>query len=321
MKPIRTMLFVTAFMFGITACEKQEDFTETLTSEEVSASLSTDDAAEIFAAALGSESAGVSQQAEDALQKALEIIAQTAKYVDIQASVKSGDGNGNNGGNEDINGNGNGDRDQDQNQDGDQDRDQDRDMNQDQDGDCDSSGNGNGNGYTSGCDTTITGTCDSTNNDYTWDYSWDHDYFYNWDGDSLPDSIYCNFNHYGYIDAPRYQLQDTCYGQWQLNGISPDSAAFNMNGYCYRSGQHQFKNQNQNRYNVRISQTLNGVKIDKTSKDITCGNATMQLMAMTMSGYSYSFTAQVRFAGNGIAALTIGNTVYTINLNSASIEE
>jgi hypothetical protein len=65
--------------------------------------------------------------------------------------------------------------------------------------------------------------------------------------------------------------------------------------------------------------TIEEVTVNKTTKSITGGSATLTIMGTATGKGNYSFSAKVTFLGGGQGTMVIDGTTYNVNLLTGEI--
>lgn len=144
---------------------------------------------------------------------------------------------------------------------------------------------------------------------HTWEYT------LNCDTDSNPVSITGTGNHTGEYDGPRIHSNTNGTRNWTITGLGSSSADFIYNGSHSRSGVHTSKIGKKNTFTTSIQTVTSNVLVDKSTKHIVSGSATVNATCTSSSGKAYTFTGTLVFNGDETATLTLNGNTYTITFN------
>lgn len=161
-------------------------------------------------------------------------------------------------------------------------------------------------------DSTITGSITGSvtaSFTHTWQYT------LNCDSNSNPVSITGTGNHTGEYDGPRIHSNTNGTRNWIITGLDSGSSDYIYNGNHSRTGVHTSKVGKKNTFTTSIQTVTTNLLVDKTTKHIVSGSATVNATCTSSSGKEYTFSGTLVFNGNETATLTLNGNTYTINFN------
>lgn len=117
----------------------------------------------------------------------------------------------------------------------------------------------------------------------------------------------------GTYDTPRLSSNDSASATFQVSNLLAGTA-YNVTGIYNRYGTQTSKVRNKASFSSTIIFSTTALLIDKSTKRVSGGSATLTIYGKSSTGNIYSFNATVTFLGNQQATLVIGSKAYTINL-------
>lgn len=100
---------------------------------------------------------------------------------------------------------------------------------------------------------------------------------------------------------------DSTSAQISVSGVQSSSSSYLLNETYVRKGTQQSFITNQHAFASTLTFTSNNIIIDKTTKKITSGTATVKFNGTDLTGKAVSSTATVTFLGNNQATLVLNN--------------
>lgn len=154
-------------------------------------------------------------------------------------------------------------------------------------------------------DTTVTRQRTGTYNySYTFQYSW-----------SLVNVNQFTFSYamHGVYDTPWMSSNDSASATFQVSSLLVGQN-FLVAGIYNRHGSQASKMRAKVTFKSTFTCSTTDLQIDKTTRRITGGTATVTLYGQTSTGLAFTYSATVVFLGNQTATLYIGSNSYTVNL-------
>lgn len=136
--------------------------------------------------------------------------------------------------------------------------------------------------------------------------------------DSLKSFVY-KMN--GVYDAPRMSSNDSANANWTVlssNGNGPTGGTATVNGTYNRDGSQTSKVRNKNIFTSKIILTTTNLVVDKATKVILGGTASLTVTGNNTNGNSFSYAGSITFNGNGQATLQFANSrQFAIDISKA----
>lgn len=123
------------------------------------------------------------------------------------------------------------------------------------------------------------------------------------------------FNYTGHVDydAPRMSSDDNSTAQYTVTGLEPASNAWVLNSSYVRNGTQQSKIRLKRSFSSVITITSSNITVDKATRKVVSGTATVEFAGNGSGGYSVSRAATLTFLGNNKATLAFKNgSTFTI---------
>ncbi len=113
-------------------------------------------------------------------------------------------------------------------------------------------------------------------------------------------------------DAPKMSSNDSSIGSMTITGL--ESSSYIINTSYLRNGSQQSKVLNKNSFTSNITITSEDITVDKVSKEITSGTASVSISGASTSGKSFNYSGTITFTGSRAATLILGNgNTYSIS--------
>ncbi|HMQ61355.1 MAG TPA: hypothetical protein PKE06_11855 [Flavilitoribacter sp.] len=130
---------------------------------------------------------------------------------------------------------------------------------------------------------------------------------------SLPTSLVYTRNTNGQYESARLKAMETATGQWVVSNLTT-GLFYVLNGSYSRQGSQMFKIGNQNTFSSTTQFTVTDLKVNKITKLIDSGLATLVISGEGTTGYSFNHTGSVEFLGDGSAIVTVNGHTWTVDL-------
>jgi hypothetical protein len=165
------------------------------------------------------------------------------------------------------------------------------------------------------CGTTIADSISASGktNDVTFSYFYKFIRTLNCNANSQPDNVSNAITFKGSIDGPRITSVDAGTSTVTIGGLTTNATTFVVNGKYSRKGAFTSKVGGKATGTSDVEITATNVLLSKPARNIVSGTATITISGSSAKG-TFSFTGTMAFSGNNTATLTVGTTVYIINL-------
>ncbi|HSQ76131.1 MAG TPA: hypothetical protein VLT13_11270 [Bacteroidota bacterium] len=117
----------------------------------------------------------------------------------------------------------------------------------------------------------------------------------------------------GVYDTPKMSSDDSASAALQVSNLL-SCQTYSVTGLYNRYGTQASKLRNKLTFRSTITAAITDLQIDKNTKRVTSGTATMTMYGQSSAGNAFSFTATVTFLGNQQGTLVINGKTYTLNL-------
>ena len=117
------------------------------------------------------------------------------------------------------------------------------------------------------------------------------------------------FNYTGHVDysGPRMSSDDNSTAQIIVTGLEPSSNNFILNSSYVRNGTQQSKVRLQRSFTSTLTITSSNITIDKSTRKIISGTATVEFVGTGSGGHTINRGATLTFLGNNKATLALKN--------------
>ena len=143
-------------------------------------------------------------------------------------------------------------------------------------------------------------------------YSYSYSFHYSF-GIANANQFNFSYTMKGTYETPRMTSSDSAAATLQVSNILTGQA-YSVTGIYNRYGTQVSKVRNWARFSSTITFSFTALEIDKTSKRISGGTATLSMSGQTDAGRIFAYTATVTFLGSQQATLIIGGKAYSVNL-------
>lgn len=132
---------------------------------------------------------------------------------------------------------------------------------------------------------------------------------------TTPSTFTLSFDGTSAYSSPRLSSNDKAAAMLSVSGLSSSDSQYNLTGTYTRNGQQQIKVGEQKTFNSTIGFNLNNVKLDKITKQIVSGTATVQLVIVGSEGGAATKNVSITFLGGGKATIIVeGGASYNVNI-------
>ncbi|WP_429381578.1 hypothetical protein [Mucilaginibacter sp. UYCu711] len=130
---------------------------------------------------------------------------------------------------------------------------------------------------------------------------------------SQPDNLVNTITFKGNFDGPRLTSTDAGTSSITIAGLTANATNFIINGTYNRKGSFTSKVGGKPSGSSNVTITATNVLLSKPGREILSGSATITISGSAAAG-TFNYTGILIFKGSNQATLTVGTTVYLINL-------
>jgi hypothetical protein len=135
----------------------------------------------------------------------------------------------------------------------------------------------------------------------------------NCNANNQPDNLVNTITFKGNFDGPRLTSNDVGTSTVTIAGLTANATNFVINGTYNRKGSFTSKVGGKASGSSNVTITATNVLLSKPGREIVSGSATITIAGSAAAG-TFNYTGILAFKGNNQATLTVGTTVYLINL-------
>jgi hypothetical protein len=177
------------------------------------------------------------------------------------------------------------------------------------------------NGRIDGCgvsyDTTI-------NRSYTgaylsYSYTMGYSYSLSCTTGGIPSALNYTLTNSGTRSGIRLESQGSSTGSLSAAGFEISKSVYTVNGSITRSHTSTQKSGAQKTFTSQSQSDLTNLVVDKSTKKILSGTATVTASGTSSGGGNYNYSATVTFNGDGTANYTINSSAYVVNLTTGQV--
>jgi hypothetical protein len=116
----------------------------------------------------------------------------------------------------------------------------------------------------------------------------------------------------GQYHGPRMSSDDAASASFTITNIH--SGSYTFNGTYSRNGTQVSKVRNQNSFTSSLIVTFDQLSVDRSSRRVMSGTATVEFLGEGTNGRSFTYTGQLTFTGDQKANLKIGTRMFLLDL-------
>ncbi|MBC7401168.1 MAG: hypothetical protein H7289_14610 [Mucilaginibacter sp.] len=135
----------------------------------------------------------------------------------------------------------------------------------------------------------------------------------NCNASSQPDNLVNAITFKGNFDGPRLTSTDVGTSSVTIAGLTTNATNFVVNGTYNRKGTFTSKVGGKASGSSNVTITATNVLLSKPGREIVSGSATITISGTAAAG-TFNYTGILAFKGGNQATLTVGTTIYLINL-------
>jgi hypothetical protein len=128
-----------------------------------------------------------------------------------------------------------------------------------------------------------------------------------------PDNLINNITFKGNFDGPRLSSNDSGTASVTIAGLTTNATNFVVNGAYNRKGSFTSKVGGKASGSSNVTITATNILLSKPAREIVGGSATITISGSAAAG-TFSYAGVLAFKAGNQASLTVGTTVYLINL-------
>jgi hypothetical protein len=147
----------------------------------------------------------------------------------------------------------------------------------------------------------------------TYSYAYHYDYALTC-ANNLPATYTSNIAYHGSLSTPRMSTENEGTGNLTIQTLDAAYQYFTFNGAYNRTGSFVSNIRNKNTSNSTITFEIDGITVDKESKTITGGSASITITGSVAGKGSFSYSGTITFPGGQLADLDINGTLYSLNI-------
>lgn len=153
----------------------------------------------------------------------------------------------------------------------------------------------------------------------TFNYTLQYGYNLSCTNVGVPSTLTYTVNSSGSRSGNRLTSQGTSVGALSAAGFEVSKSSYSVNGTFNRTHAVTQKNGAQKTFNSQLETTLSNLSVNKSTKVIQGGTASITASGTSSSGGSYTYTALVVFNGDGTADVTINSSAYQVNTKTGQV--
>ena len=170
-------------------------------------------------------------------------------------------------------------------------------------------------GYSESADVTKSNKAGAT---ITYNYDFHYDYAVTCTN-AIPSTFTTNATYSGSLDGLRIATENAGKANLSVKTLDATFTYFTFNGSYDRSGSFESKVRNKNTSASTITINLTDVIVDKNTRTITGGTASIDIAGTVTGKGAFSYSGTITFKGNKIAELNINGTKYSVNLETGDV--
>lgn len=151
------------------------------------------------------------------------------------------------------------------------------------------------------------------------DYLFEYSFLLECDAASNPVSMQMEHSYQGEFTGVRLSSSNSGSAEWELIGFGDASNTLVFSGEYDRSGSFESYVRNRNQGSSQITLSFDTLNVDKSTREIVSGSATLRASGEVSGKGSYSKEATVTFNGDGTATLNLSGDAYTVNLTTGEV--
>lgn len=156
--------------------------------------------------------------------------------------------------------------------------------------------------------TSATGASPSFSNVFSYNY------IMNCNTSNQPDNITGTATDKGTFDGPNLSATNDGSVTFRIAGLTQTATVYAINGEYKRIGTFTSKVESKNTGTITVDLVITNLLINKASKIVTGGTATVTVTGSTSKKANINFTGTATFTGDGKATVTLNGTAYIVDL-------
>jgi hypothetical protein len=136
---------------------------------------------------------------------------------------------------------------------------------------------------------------------------------------NVQDNLTANVINNGSFDAPNLSTVNTASSAINLASLSGSGATYTLNGTYQSQGSFQTFDETQLSGSNTISFTISSLVINKSSRNIVSGTATVSISGTVKNKNTFSYGGTLIFTSTNTAILVLEGISYSINLTTAEV--
>jgi hypothetical protein len=139
-------------------------------------------------------------------------------------------------------------------------------------------------------------------------------YTLNCNTSNVPDNVTGSATDKGTFEGPRMLATNASTATFKVAGLTPGATVYVFNGEYKRVGTFTSKVESKNSSTTTVDIVVTNLTINKSTKVVTSGTATVTIVGSTSKNASINFTGALTFTGDGKASVTLNGTGYIVDL-------
>jgi hypothetical protein len=135
----------------------------------------------------------------------------------------------------------------------------------------------------------------------------------------VPSTLSYTLTNTGSRSGVKLESQGNSTGTLTAAGFEVSKSVYTVNGSINRTHAFTQKSGAQKTFSGVSNSTLSNLVVDKSSKKIQSGSATITASGTGSGGGNYNYTATVTFNGDGTANYTVNSSAYVVNLATGQV--
>jgi len=141
-------------------------------------------------------------------------------------------------------------------------------------------------------------------------FTYSYNFAWNWTlscENGLPKSIVYHLTGTSSYDDPRISFNANSTGTFEVTDLLPPDDEYAMTATYTRTGETHSKVLNENSFTSTITINSSDIKIDKITREISSGTASVSITGTSFRGVAFTFTGTLTFLGNKKATLKMAS--------------
>jgi hypothetical protein len=155
----------------------------------------------------------------------------------------------------------------------------------------------------------------------SFNYSLEYIYNLSCTNAGVPSTLSYSITTNGVRSGNRLESQGTSNGTLSAAGFEISQSSYTVNGSFNRTHTVTQKSASNKTFNSQLETTLSDLSVNKSTKIIEGGTASISASGTSSSGGSYTYTASVVFNGDGTANVAVNSDAYLVNTKTGQVSK